>query len=380
LLTGSGKTDINNEDSVSMRIAIICKTFLKGGAEKQALTLAKLLADSGTGIALINWNGDLIDPKFQKYINDHSFRYFGLRKSFFSRFLQFQRILKEEKITIIVSYLTLANFVSGVSKILNKKVLTIGGIRNEQLPYHKFLFEKLIHNRLNDATVFNNYSARDKFILRGFKPEKIHVIQNAIEPGNISAVKNPMSGKRSSDDKIKIITVGRFVKQKDYRTALLAFRELVARRPESNFIYNIVGYGPLESEIRSETERLKIDQKVKIFINPSNIPEILNESDIFLSTSLFEGVSNSIMEAMVAGLPIVATDVGDNQYLIKDGSNGYLVPCRDVSKIVDKIEDLSRSEEKRKEFGRNSHKILETEFSKARLLEDYMELFSSFTK
>jgi glycosyltransferase involved in cell wall biosynthesis len=192
------------------------------------------------------------------------------------------------------------------------------------------------------------------------------------------AVKNSTSGKGSSDGNIKIITVGRFVRQKDYNTALLAFRELVARRPDCNFIYNIVGYGPLESEIRSETVRLKIDQRVKMFINPSNIPEILNESDIFLSTSLFEGVSNSIMEAMVAGLPIVATDVGDNKYLIRDGSNGYLVPCRDVSKIVDKLEDLSRSEEKRKEFGRNNHKILETEFSKTRLLEDYMELFSSF--
>lgn len=379
-MTGSGGMDINVEYSVTMRIAIICKTFLKGGAEKQALTLAKLLADNETGFVLINWNGDLIDPKFQKYINDHSFRYFGLRKSFFSRFLHFQKILKEEKITIVISYLTLANFVSGFSKVLNKNVLTIGGIRNEQLPFHKFLFEKLIHNRLNDATVFNNYSARDKFILRGFNPQKIHVIQNAIELNNILTVKNSMSGKGSSDGNIKIITVGRFVRQKDYNTALLAFRELVARRPDCNFIYNIVGYGPLESEIRSEIVRLKIDQRVNMFINPSNIPELLNESDIFLSTSLFEGVSNSIMEAMVAGLPIVATNVGDNQYLIRDGSNGYLVPCRDVSRIVDKLEDLSRSEEKRKEFGRNNHKILETEFSKTRLLKDYMALFSSLAK
>jgi glycosyltransferase involved in cell wall biosynthesis len=68
-------------------------------------------------------------------------------------------------------------------------------------------------------------------------------------------------------------------------------------------------------------ENLNIMNRIKIFINPANIPDILNECDIYLSTSLFEGLSNSIMEAMVAGLPVIATDVGDNKYLVKDGFN-----------------------------------------------------------
>jgi len=82
------------------------------------------------------------------------------------------------------------------------------------------------------------------------------------------------------------------------------------------------------------------------------------------------------MEAMVAGLPVVATDVGDNSYLIKDGHNGFIVPCKDVNKIVQKLEYLSCSEDTRNEFGKNSLSVVELEFSKRKFLESYLSLFS----
>jgi len=122
--------------------------------------------------------------------------------------------------------------------------------------------------------------------------------------------------------------------------------------------------------------KLKLENKIKIFINPPDVPSILRSCDIFLSTSLFEGVSNSIMEALAAGLPVVATDVGDNSFLIRNGINGYLVPCRDIDKIVEKLEYLSGSWEVRNEFGKNSIKVIETKFSKMKLLDCYLSLFS----
>ena len=87
----------------------------------------------------------------------------------------------------------------------------------------------------------------------------------------------------------------------------------------------------MENEIRLLVRQLKLNTEVENLINPPNIPDILNACDIYLSTSLYEGLSNSIMESMVAGLPVVATNVGDNQYLIKDDYNGFLVPCRDIT-------------------------------------------------
>jgi glycosyltransferase involved in cell wall biosynthesis len=202
-----------------MHIAIICKTFLKGGAEKQALILTKLLVDKGIDVILINWYGEKVDQRNLKFISDNSIRYYPMSGSYLKKLKKFQKIIQVDEISIIISYLTLANFVSGVSKILNRNIITIGGIRNERLPFYKFLFEKLIHNYLNDATVFNNYSAKEKFERRGFNPNKIFVIQNAIE------LKNPQPDSKISNGEIKIITVGRFVRQKDYELSLIHISE-----------------------------------------------------------------------------------------------------------------------------------------------------------
>jgi glycosyltransferase involved in cell wall biosynthesis len=253
-----------------------------------------------------------------------------------------------------------------------KNVIRIGGIRNEKLPYYKFFFEKWIHNSLSDATVFNNYSAREKFIKRGFKSGKIFVIQNAIMADQI----NGAEGESRSD--IRIVTVSRFVRQKDFRTALYSFNELVKRNKDKVLTYYLLGYGPGEKAIRTLSEDLKITDKVRMFINPPNIPDILTECDIYLSTSLFEGLSNSIMEAMVAGLPIVATDVGDNRYLVNDGFNGFLIPCKDINKIVDKLEMLSESADLRIDFGNKSRLLIKNKFSQEKLLENYLKLFSDF--
>jgi glycosyltransferase involved in cell wall biosynthesis len=355
-------------------IAIFCKTFLKGGAEKQALILTKLLNEREINVCLINWYGNKIDKRNLKFISDNSFKYFPLSGNYIKKLIVFRKILKKEGISILISYLTLPNFVSGINRILNRNIISLGGIRNDKLPFVKFLFEKLIHNYLNDATVFNNHSAKEKFITRGFNPAKIYVIQNAIDQ------KKSQFEKSASNGEIKIVTVGRFVKQKDYTTALKAFSELVKRNKEKSFKYSVVGYGPLEKEIKLLAEVLKIEQNVQVIINPPDIHDILAKSDIFLSTSLFEGVSNSIMEAMIAGLPVVATDVGDNKWLIKNGQNGFIVPCRDIDQIVSKLEYLSGSEEIRKNFGQTSINVIESEFSNSKFLENYLKLFSKFQK
>lgn len=353
------------------RIAIICKTLLKGGAEKQALILAKSLPEMGVYVCLINWYQGKADPENLKFIENNSINYFPLKGGPVNKLIAINKIIREENIQILVSYLTLANLVAGLSKVLNRKIRTIGGIRNEKLPFYKFIMERFIHNNVNDLTVFNNYSGREKFRKRGFKPEKVVVIQNAIEFES-----QPARSVKNNGIEIKIITVGRFVKQKDYSTALHSFKLLKEKFKSRKFKYLIIGYGPLENEIRSLADELNIADELEILINPPDVPDILRGSDIFMSTSLFEGVSNAIMEAMVAGLPIVATEVGDNKFLIRNSYNGYLVPCKNTGLLVQKLGYLCESVEKRNDFGRKSRTIIEKDFSKTKLVDSYVSLFS----
>jgi glycosyltransferase involved in cell wall biosynthesis len=353
-------------------IVILCKTLLKGGAEKQALTLSRLLTEKGINIILISWCGTLTDPANLEFIRTHNLRFIGLKGSSLKKISSFLKILKKEQISIVLSYLTNANFISGISKLFIKDLVSIGGIRTEKLPYYKYCFEKLIHNYLNDATVFNNFTGRDKLVLKGFNPQKTHVIHNTIK---ISADEKIPPG----NDNVILISVCRFVKSKDFRTALSAFEKLLHNKPVKKINYLIVGYGPLENDIRQMVVNLNLQNNVEILINPPDVSGIFKKAHIYLSTSLFEGLSNSIMEAMVAGIPIVATDVGDNRYLIKDGFNGFLVPCGNTDLIAEKLEYLVNMDDIRSDFGNNSRSIIEKEYSEEKFLENYFKLFSKLT-
>lgn len=353
-------------------IIIFSKELVKGGAEKQALMLAKLLTGKNLNIVIVVWNREKIDPAHLDFINDNSLKYFGLKGNPLRKFIRFNRILKKEKAFLILAYLTLANFLSGVVRIFNKHVYTVGGIRTEKLPWLKFIVEKFVHNKLNNATIFNNYSARNKFEARGFIPAKTIVIHNAISI--------PIYERQSwNSDGITIITVARYVDAKDFKTSLLAFAKLVKNYNNLKVRYLIVGYGPLESSIRSLIRSYNLVDKVQLIINPPNVSDYYQDADIYLSTSLYEGLSNSLMEAMVAGLPIIATDVGDNSFLVKDGYNGYIVDIRDVTETAIKLELLVRSEELRKRFGLNSRTLIKDEFSEDKLLINYLEIIKRFT-
>jgi len=353
-------------------IAIFCKTLLKGGTEKQALILSKLLVDQNEVVLLINWSSNKIDQENLGFIKKNSIKHIALKGNMFKKFFQFVEIIREEKISFILSYLTLPNVVSGLSKLFAGNVIRIGGIRNEKLPYYKFFFERWIHNKFNDATVFNNYSAKEKFIRRGFKSSKVFVIQNAISTLSTNRTE------KTQRSEIKIVTVSRFVKQKDFRTALYSFSELVGKKKNRELTYFLVGYGPMEREIKALSEDLKITDRIKLLINPINTSAILSDCDIYLSTSLFEGLSNSIMEAMAAGLPVVATDVGDNRYLVRDGYNGFIIPLKDINMIVEKLELLAESEDLRNDFGDKSRLIIKDNFTPEKLLDNYLNLFAEF--
>ena len=353
-------------------ILIFCKTLLKGGAEKQALTLSKLLSEKKLNVIVISWCGNKIDAANLDFIKNNAIKYIGLRGNPLKKFIHFLKIIKDERISIILSYLTKANVVAGISKLFSSNIKTIGGIRTEKLPYYKFYIKKFVHNHLNDATVFNNFSGKEKFERKGFDPKKINVIHNTIHV-------TPVERTYEVKDGITIISICRFVRSKDFSTALYSFKQLLEKNRDKKIKYFIVGYGPLESRIRLLAKNLNIQNEVEILINPPNIPDILKKCNIYLSTSLYEGLSNSIMEAMVAGIPIIATNVGDNCYLIKDSYNGFIVPCGDIKLIVEKLEYLTNSENVRHDLGNNSHLIIENEFAEEKFLENYFKLFSKIS-
>lgn len=346
-------------------IAVFVKNLTSGGAEKQAVLLAKSLAGDYE-MHYVIFNGNKVHKKYLDLLcEDKRIHITSFHGSHAGRFSQLVSYIKENNISLIFSYLTAANLYACLAGIRTRaKVVT--GIRNAELPFGRRIADRFLTNFFANKTVVNCYSGYTKFISQGFKSEKLVVIPNCFE--NIS----PYNEKHKEDDKIHIITVGRFVAQKDYPTAIKAVSQ--AYTDCDKLWFDIVGYGEKEAEIRNVVKENGIENCTTIHINPDNIPELLKRASIYLSTSLFEGTSNSIMEGMNANLPIVATDVGDNCKLVRDRVNGYLETTGDVNAISKAIVNLYHNPDLCNRMAKVGKNNLEENYSVETFRKRYIEL------
>jgi glycosyltransferase involved in cell wall biosynthesis len=212
--------------------------------------------------------------------------------------------------------------------------------------------------------IFNNYYGREVFVKNGFSPEKSIVIQNCIN--NIQS-----ELKRSEKEIIKILSVGRFTAQKDYLTALKSILLLKEMLPEKKIEFILVGDGELYQQIQNWVKSLEIPD-VTIVRNPSNIDEYYRAADIYFLSSDSEGMPNSIMEALNFSLPVVSTDAGDANYLVKDGITGFIAPIKDYKLLAEKLHQLVSDYRLRNTLGMNGHRLLINEFSEKMLQERFI--------
>ena len=346
-------------------IAVFVKNLTSGGAEKQAVLLAKALAGDYE-MHYVIFNGRKVHEKYLDLLHeDKRIHVVSFMGSHTSRFSQFVSYIKANDISLIFSYLTAANLYACMAgRMTGVKVVT--GIRNAELPLGRRIADRILTNFFAKKTVVNCFSGNTKFISQGFKSEKLVVIPNCFE--NIA----PYKEKQKVDDEIHVITVGRFVAQKDYPTAIRAISK--ANKKCTNLWFDIVGYGEQEMEIRNLVKENGLKFCTTIHINPNNIPELLQRASIYLSTSLFEGTSNSIMEGMNANLPIVATNVGDNYKLVRDRVNGYLEATGDVDAIAKDIVTLCHDTDLRNRMAKAGKENLIDNYSVEIFRERYMEL------
>lgn len=108
---------------------------------------------------------------------------------------------------------------------------------------------------------------------------------------------------------------------------------------------------------------------------PERVAELLGESDVFLHASLSEGISNAILEAMASGLPVVVTDAGGTREAVRDGIDGFVVPCRDVEAMAEALVRLGRDPELRRRMGEAGRRRVLEEFTLDRQTREWMEFY-----
>ncbi len=178
-------------------------------------------------------------------------------------------------------------------------------------------------------------------------------------------------------DDIQIVgTVGRLAEVKDQLTLIQAFHQLIKGPLENRRLrLLIVGDGPMYQTLYDKITELGLSEYIWMPGDREDIPELLRLMDIFVLPSLGEGISNTLLEAMATGLPLVATRVGGNPELIEEGVNGCLVPVADPQALVHSLKALLEEPQNLALYGERSLNKVQKNFDWNRTVEEYLGVY-----
>jgi len=184
---------------------------------------------------------------------------------------------------------------------------------------------------------------------------------------------NGLPAEFAEQDTFVIGTVGRIQPVKDQFTLLKAFAELV--QSNARLRLAVIGDGPLLGDLRRFAETLGIAKLTWLPGAIGNIPDALRSFDIFVLPSLSEGISNTILEAMASGVPVVATAAGGNLELIEDGYCGRLFPPGDVATLVRLLAAYILDPSLRQAHASAAREVAVQRFSLDTMVRKYQEIY-----
>ena len=206
-------------------------------------------------------------------------------------------------------------------------------------------------------------------------PERITYIPNGIELDRFPEDATPERLRREfglTQDNQVIMSIGRFVPVKDFPTLIRAFARVNARRPKTRLF--VVGAGD-PAELARVAESVGVRNAVTLTGQRMDVPELLNLCDVYVNSSRFEGMSNAILEAMAASRPVVATSVGGNPELVREGETGFLYPSGDDVALAGHLERLLEDTPLRTAMGATARKIIVRDHPIAKMVDAYNNMY-----
>ena len=182
---------------------------------------------------------------------------------------------------------------------------------------------------------------------------------------------------RIPDGGIAIGTVGRLDPVKDQLGLVRAFARLAG---DPRTLLLIAGDGPCRRELEAAVAALGLTGRVRLLGERADVPRVLAGLDVFALSSLGEGISNTILEAMATGLPVVATRVGGNPELVTDGTTGLLVPPSSPEALAGALRRYLDAPTLAMGHGRAGRARVEAEFSLDRMVTAYGDLYARLLK
>lgn len=312
-----------------------------GGAEQQLLELVKRL-DRRQYLPMVCC---FRPGRVAREIEAAGVRVFTIRKRAkvdLRLVLTLARLMRRERIDLVQTYLFTANTWGRLAAILARVPVIVSSERNVDIWEERLKRAIGIWlDRWTHLTIANSQAVKDYLVGKGLPEKKIRVILNGVDPERFEVPVTPHATKEELGIPLHHAVVGlvaRMEPQKDPRTFLQAAALVARQLPAVSFL--VVGGGTLERELGELARELEIAERV-IFTGPRrDVSRLLAVCDVSVNSSLKEGMSNTIMESMASGKPMVATRVGGNAELIQQGETGLLVPPREPGALARAIRRL----------------------------------------
>ncbi len=292
--------------------------------------------------------------------------------------LKLWRILKRENFDAMLTFTHDSNLLglplahrAGVSVRVGTH---LGKIRD--MPKWRDRLHTLLVNRgVIQILVASSAQTRNNAIESGIRSERIKIIYNAIQPLDISDIDRDFIrsqiGLKKND--LFFLAVGRLVHEKGHEFFINAMPAVT--RADSRIVAGICGAGMLRDRLKSQIEDLRLQDRVKLLGQWEALPEILAAADIFVLPSRWEGLPLALLEAMSAGLPVVATRVEGVEEVVQPGIQGLLVPPQSADALAQAILQLANSPADRQRMGAAARQRVLESYTIDRMCEQYLKVF-----
>ena len=208
----------------------------------------------------------------------------------------------------------------------------------------------------------------------GFPVERIHTIRNGVDLSRFGTHSraDARAALGIAPEALVIGTAGRLVPVKDHATLLEAVAQLP---PHLGATLLMAGDGPLRPQLEAAVTRLGIHDRVRMLGHCPDIEKVLAALDVFVLSSVSEGLSNTILEAMAGGLPVVATRVGGTEELVVEGETGLLVASQSPAAMAGALAALLQDRDRRRAMGRAGRLRAQSEFDLRSVIRRYAQMY-----
>lgn len=324
------------------KVLFVIDTLQLGGAEQSLLANSSRFVNTDSVICHL-YPGEALKPKFIEYGKKVYSLNIKKKYGFAEAYRQLKKIVRDEKPDLIVAYLTRSEL---VARMVGRKshVPVIGTFVNDLYTpsYNQHLSWKA-QKLVGFFKILNRYTSRYcvGFVANSMAIKEANAVHLNIPPAKIEVInrgrdsfkiKRRPPGNEPSNRPVNFVNVSRLFTVKGHRQLILGFKIFTEQYPDATL--TIVGDGPLKNELQHLITNNNLDSKITLLGARKDVPEILADYDCFVFPSIMEGFSGALVEALFAELPILATDIPQNQEIVTHLKTGYVFGTESAEEIA----------------------------------------------